>query len=59
MTFVLTGDGGDEPFGGYSFRYDPHRRDARLRAFLPRFLRCSLVRLLAAAWPGRPVPSIT
>ena len=53
VTVALTGDGGDEAFGGYSFRYLPHDRDARLRRAIPSFLRRSLFAALAESWPQR------
>ncbi|MGH7818787.1 MAG: asparagine synthase (glutamine-hydrolyzing) [Candidatus Binatia bacterium] len=57
VTVALTGDGGDEPFGGYDFRYLPHRRDARLRSALPRWLRRPLFAPLAGMWPrGSSLP---
>jgi asparagine synthase (glutamine-hydrolysing) len=50
VTVALTGDGGDESFGGYDFRVGPHLRDARLRAALPAVMRPS-VAWLARRWP--------
>jgi asparagine synthase (glutamine-hydrolysing) len=50
VTVALTGDGGDESFGGYDFRVGPHLRDARIRAALPSPARSSLA-LLSRVWP--------
>jgi asparagine synthase (glutamine-hydrolysing) len=51
VTVALSGDGGDEHFGGYTFRYAPHAAEARLRARLPTALRVPLFGALHAAWP--------
>jgi asparagine synthase (glutamine-hydrolysing) len=53
VTVALTGDGGDESFGGYDFRFLPHRRDAILRSAFPGTLLRRLFRLLAGIWPRR------
>ena len=47
---ALTGDGGDESFAGYDFRYVPHALEASARRWLPGG------RSAAAAWLGRQWP---
>jgi len=47
---VLSGDGGDEAFGGYA-RYLHDLREARLRSSIPWWYRRSIIGPLAAAWP--------
>ena len=52
VTVALSGDGGDEGFGGYTFRYTPHVLESRIRAALPALLRRPFFGLLGAVWPG-------
>ncbi|HLA71690.1 MAG TPA: asparagine synthase C-terminal domain-containing protein, partial [Steroidobacteraceae bacterium] len=52
VTVALSGDGGDEAFGGYTFRYVPHMLESRLRAGLPALLRGPLFGALGALWPA-------
>jgi asparagine synthase (glutamine-hydrolysing) len=56
VTVALSGDGGDEAWAGYDFRYVPHALEARARRFMP----AALGRLaggLGARWPrGRHLP---
>jgi asparagine synthase (glutamine-hydrolysing) len=47
---ALSGDGGDEAFGGYS-RYVHDLREAAVRRRLPAWLRRSVLRPVASAWP--------
>ncbi len=51
VTVALTGDGGDESFGGYDFRYDLHAREARYRGFVPGSAGRALAGWLGRHWP--------
>lgn len=52
VTVALSGDGGDEGFGGYTFRYLPHMMESRIRRRLPPALRSILFGPLGAFWPA-------
>lgn len=52
VTVALSGDGGDEGFGGYTFRYIPHVFESKIRAALPSALRRSVFGALGSAWPA-------
>ena len=48
---VVSGDGGDEAFGGYA-RYRQDMKEHSLRSLLPSFLRSGLLARVAQAWPN-------
>ncbi len=52
VTVALSGDGGDEGFGGYTFRYVHHALESRIRVALPASLRAATFGTLGALWPA-------
>lgn len=52
VTVALSGDGGDEAFAGYTFRYVPHEHEARIRQRVPAAFRSAVFGAAAAVWPA-------
>ncbi len=52
VTVALSGDGGDESFGGYTFRYVPHMIESKVRSAVPAPVREAVFGTLGSVWPA-------
>lgn len=52
VSVALSGDGGDESFAGYTFRYRPHLLESRVRRLIPPAMRSLFFGSLGRVWPA-------
>jgi asparagine synthase (glutamine-hydrolysing) len=52
VTVALSGDGGDEGYGGYTFRYVPHILESKIRNIIPGFVKQHFIGPIGNLYPN-------